>query len=162
MTQALAALGGLFGNQSRRTVERQPMPSAIEAMTVAKDTRHLNKIRKQAREERLLSMLNQPEVLGFLMAFGGFYAANNIPFASGVGNEAKNALLQGIASTMAVAMGMGYAGVGDLTGLSVATAAGGASIFGSLLGDVDLNDSSLGSDWYKYLFPWGGLWGALT
>jgi len=157
MTQALAALGGLFGNQSRRTVERQPIPSAIEAMTVAKDSKHLNKLRKQAREERLLAMLNQPEVLGYIMAIGGLVIANNIPFSS---NAGKNEMLQSIASSASILMGLGHAGVGDFTSLSVAVTTGAALLGTGLIENLtegilpDFTDMTSAINPANKIFPW--------
>ena len=132
MVQAAASalLGAFSGQSHREPIERPQIQSALPALAQTTNTRTANKIRKEAREERLYNALMQPEVLGFAMALGGLAIANNIPFSS---DQDKNTILQAIASTMSVAMGMGYAGVGDLTSLSVALAAGSGSLFGGLL-----------------------------
>jgi len=150
MVQALAAAGGsLLGaltNQSRREVSRGEYIPQLPALAAA-DKQSLSKLRKEADKERLYQFLAQPEIVGFLMAFAGLIASNRIPFSD---DEEKNAVLQAIASTMSVAMGMGYAGVGDLTSLSVAIAAGGGSLLGGL---IDLPGGGTGGEWWKYLNP---------
>lgn len=139
MVQAIGAaagtLLGAFSGQSRRDTDkaRPQYSSAAPAMAAAKDSRTANKIAKEAAQERFYTLLSQPEVLGYLMALGGLIISNKIPFSD---DHEKNTVLQAISSTMTVAMGMGFAGVGDLTSLSVAMAAGGGSLIGGL---VDLN-----------------------
>jgi len=149
----LAPVLSAFGNQTKRQVERPVYQSSLPALAAA-DKKHLAKLRKEASSERFYNLISQPEILGFVMAFGGLLAANNIPFSD---DEEKNILLQGIASTLSVAMGMGYAGVGDLTSLSVALAAGAGSLGGSILGS-----SGNTGEWYRYLNPIGFLISELT
>lgn len=152
MTTALATLGGLFSNQSRRNVERQHIPSAVDSMALAKDSKTARRIAKQQREERLFALLNQPEVLGLIMLFGGIFVANNIPFSK---DPEADKFLKAVATTGSVAVSMGHAGVGDMTGLSVATLAGGASLLGSLVDMPDVNlDSGSIPEWiYKLTNP---------
>ena len=135
---ALAGVASAFSGQSRREIRERPqVQSALPVLATTDKARQINKIRSEAREERLFNLLSQPEVLGYLMAIGGLVASNQIPFSS---DDDKNAYLQAVASTMSVAMGMGYAGVGDLTSLSVGILAGGASLFGNVF--ESLNDAS--------------------
>jgi len=148
MTTALATIGGLLGNQSRRiSAVRPEVPSAIAVVGTSKDAKTSKRISRQAREERLWALLTQPEVIGYMMAIGGLVAVNNIPFS---GNEEKNAYLQGLASTMSVLMGLGYAGVGDLASLSIALMAGGGSLFSNIMG----SSGDIG-EWYRYVNPIG-------
>lgn len=155
MVQAAAtALLGAFSNQSKREPKERPMvQSALPSLSAAPNTRVANKIAKEAREERLYNLLAQPEVLGMVMALGGLILANNVPFSA---DDEKNALLQSVASTMSVAMGMGYAGVGDLTSLAVAVAAGASSLMGGFIGvdGLPVNHSSdQFNEWAKLLNP---------
>jgi len=133
MVQAAIAAGGTallgaFSNQSRSRVDtnRPDFTSSLPALAAA-DKKQFRKLKSVADQERIYQLLMQPEVLGFLMAFGGLIAANRIRFSSD--NEA-NMLLQGVASAMSVGMGSGYAGVGDLTSFALASMAGGATVVG--------------------------------
>jgi len=151
MTTALTTIGGLLGQQSHREVKDRPsVPSAIAVVGSVKDKKTSKRISQQAREERLWALLTQPEVVGMVMTFAGVIAANNIPFS---GDEKQNDLLQGIMTTASVAMGLGYAGVGDLTGLAVAVSAGGASVLGSLVeGGADAVNP------FNWKWPLGPVW----
>lgn len=147
-----AVLGALAG-QSKRDVarERPQIPSTALALASVDNPKMANKVLKAAREDRLYSILAQPEILGFIMLLAGIALSNNIPFSS---DEAENNLLQGIATTASVVLALGYAGVGDLTALSVAVASGGASILGGLVGEA-------GSDIvnpFKWKWPLGPIW----
>lgn len=155
MVQALAgSVLGAFGNQSKRVVDRQPIPSAVAVIGAAKDNKTAKRISKEADKERLYALLTQPEVLGLLLTFGGVVAANKIPFSS---DPAENDLLQGIMTTASVVMGCGYAGVGDLTSLSLAIAAGGASVLGSLVGDA-VDDVGGAINPFNWKWPLGPIW----
>lgn len=136
MVQAAAgALLGAFSGQSRRMDQLRPQITSSLPVLASSSPKMFKKLKKQADREQLYNLIMQPEVLGYLMAFGGLMLANNVPFS---GNEIKNAALQGIASTLSVALGLGYAGVGDLTSLSIALAAGGASILPDILPDISI------------------------
>lgn len=142
---ALGSVVGAFAGQSHRErKERVSAESSLPVLLAAKDTRTAKRIREEAREERIFNLLTQPEVLGMLMALGGLIISNQIPFSR---DEEKNVFLQAIASVMTVAMGMGYAGVGDLTSLSVGLAAGGGSLLGGLIDLRDIADIDIGNFW---------------
>lgn len=149
MVQALAgaagSLLGAFSGQSRKAPANRPViDSAIPAIAATNNPRVANKIRKEAQQERLFNLLSQPEVLGYVMALGGLILSNNIPFS---GDAEKNTFIQAIASTLSVAMGMGYAGVGDLTSLSVAIAAGSGSLLGGLIDLREIANIDVGDFW---------------
>lgn len=144
MVQAAAgALLGAFSGQSRRNDQVRPQITSSLPVLASSSPKMFKKLKKQADREQLFNLIMQPEVLGYLMAFGGLMLANNVPFS---GNEIKNAALQGIASTLSVALGLGYAGVGDLTSLSIALAAGGASILPDILPDISIGGISPDGD----------------
>lgn len=141
---ALGALGGIgsaLSNQSRsRQVSSRPeVQSAIPAIMAA-DKKRLKKIEKEAARERLYNLLTQPEVLGLIITLGGMIAAQNIPFS---GDPQKNEVLKATATSASVLLGLGYAGVGDLTTLLVAAGAGGGSLVGDLIGGGDRSFLSL-------------------
>jgi hypothetical protein len=69
--------------------------------------------------------------MGLLVVFGGLWAAQKIPWSD---NEITNTALTGAASTAAVLMGLGRAGVGDMTTLMLATGAGLGSVAGEISG----------------------------
>lgn len=128
-TAALAtvgALGAAFRGQSR--AEREPRPAApgtSTALILSSPNPRIAKIAlRNAQEERLLHILTQPELIGLATVFGGLFLANKIPFA---GQEPQNSAIQSVAATSAVLMGLGHAGVGDLTSLTMATMGGAAT-----------------------------------
>lgn len=122
---AIGAAAGLLGNQTRRSMER-PEPLYISPLiAIEKDKKKINQIKKAAAEDRLLYFLSQPELMGILITMAGIYASQNIPFSS---NEITNEGLQSIATMSSVLIGLGYAGVGDLTTLLAAAVAGGVSL----------------------------------
>jgi len=150
MVQAVAgAAGTLLGalsSQPRKEVPRPVVDSATNALALTSDKKIQKILLKNAREERIYNLLMQPEIMGLAIFFLGLLLANNIPFSK---DEQVNNYLQGIATTGSTAIGMGYAGVGDLTSLAVALAAGAASIIPDL--NIDLGEGSLG--WLKYTNP---------
>lgn len=133
---ALPAVLGAFGNQksSRGTTNRPVVESSLPVLAAA-DKKRLRALKKEADKERLYNLLTQPEVLGLLITLGGITASQNIPFSQDAGADAA---LKSTATMASVLIGLGYAGVGDLTTLLVAAGAGGGSLFGSLLGDINL------------------------
>jgi len=153
---ALAAIPGIFPGQSRREASRPEISSSLPVLAAA-EKKKLKRLEKVAREERMYQLLMQPEVMGFIMAFGGFFLANNIPFSR---DQLTNDSLQAIASTMSVAMGMGYAGCGDLTSLSVAMMAGTGSFAGNVLSDILSGTGDLGN-FFNPLRPLGNWLGSL-
>lgn len=122
---ALSGLTGILGSQNRRETKRPEIASALPAIAAAPDAKRAKRIEKAAERERLYTLLSQPEVLGFAMTFAGITAAQCIPFSS---NKIANEAIQATATSASVIMGMGYAGVGDLTTLVVAALAGAGSL----------------------------------
>jgi len=135
----LSAITGAFRNQPGRNTERPQLASALPAIAAAPDTKRAKQIERAADKERLYNLLSQPEVLGFALTFAGITAAQLIPFST---NRVANEAIQATATSAAVIMGMGYAGVGDLTTLTVAALAGAGSLtdlfsdFGNNIGDA--------------------------
>lgn len=154
MAQAIPAILGALSNQtSRRPESSRPMVETALPVLSASEKKRLKKLMKEADKERLYNLLVQPEVLGLILTLGGMFAAQNIPFSS---DPASNEALQAAATSASVLLGLGYAGVGDLTTLLVAAGAGGGSLFGSLFGDIDIANSIPGLQNYG-LGPLGGL-----
>lgn len=155
MVQAITSALGAFSGQSRREVVQRNKPeSAINAIAAAKDIKTAKLLRKQYKDEQIMNILTQPEVLGIAMVLGGIAAANYIPLSP---DPEARAFLKGIATTATVTMGLGYAGVGDLTSLSVGLAAGGGALVGELV------DETTGSIWNKlnpfnWRWPLGPIW----
>lgn len=119
-----------FKDQSRREVSRPSMPeSATATIALAKDRKQAKLALDNAREERLMYLLTQPEVIGWLVTIGGIAASQTIPFSS---NKGVNEMIQGTATTASVLMGLGHAGVGDLTTAVVAGLAGVASVLSGI------------------------------
>lgn len=135
-------LGGLtsaFGNQSRAPAGSAParVDTSTAALAGARDEKHLRAMARNADKERMLAVLTDPQVMGLLVTFGGLALATRIPFHE---NKKTNRNLQGIAAASAVLMGLGRAGVGDLTTLALATGTGTAIVLGAPMesaGDVD-------------------------
>lgn len=138
MAQALAAAApailGAFNNQGRRHGAGQDRPKVDSALPIlaAAEKKKLKKLQKEADREKLYNLLAQPEVLGLVITLGGLFASQVIPFSS---DRETNMALQSTAATASVLLGLGHAGVGDLTTLIIAAAAGGGSLLGSLIGD---------------------------
>lgn len=129
MQAALPALGGLlgaFGSQSRSNAAPAVprVDTSTSAIAGARDRKAARLAVSNAERERLLAVLTDPQVMGLLTVFSGLLAANHIPWSA---DPAKRAALSGVAASSAVLMGLGRAGVGDLTTLAVATGAGVAS-----------------------------------
>lgn len=126
-----AAAGGSLAHQSRRDVDRPTVPSALPTIALSADNKKAIKaLERQADKDKLFYILSQPEILGMIMTVGGIYASNKIKFSD---DDTTNELLHSVSTMATVLIGLGYAGVGDLTTLIAAIAAGGASVFG----DVD-------------------------
>lgn len=127
---ALAPILSALGNQKSSGAgrSRPQIESAIPAMAAA-DKKRLKILKKEAEAERLYNLLTQPEVLGLLITLGGMAASQYIPFSS---DKGANEVLQATATSASVLMGLGHAGVGDLTTAIVALMAGGGSLLGGL------------------------------
>ena len=122
----LAGAAGALGSQSKRERSpRLPIASSTSALVSAPDKRSAKIALQNAREERIYDLLSQPEVLGFAMTFAGIAAAQMVPFSE---DKLANESIQAVATSCAVLMGLGYAGVGDLTTTVVAGLAGAASL----------------------------------
>lgn len=155
VTAALSAIGGAFSGQTRREAPARPIvDSALPAIAAAKDLRTARLIQRAAREERLYNLISQPEVVGIAMVIGGIIAANYLPLSP---DPEADALLKGVATTACVTMGLGYAGTGDLTSLSVGLAAGGATLIGEI---IDESTSSFFSKLnpLNWKWPLGPIW----
>jgi len=159
MVQALATTAlSAFTGQSHREVTRQPMPSALAVIGTAKDLKTARRISREADKERIYAFLTQPEVLGYIMAIGGLALVNNIPFSN---DEVKNAYIQSLASTMSVLLGLGYAGVGDLTTMLVSLMAGGGSFISGVIDEVAESTGDTVIDKinpFNWKWPLGPIW----
>lgn len=121
---AVTALGGLVSNQTRSGGSSGPGPridTSTAALAGATDRKQLKILERNARAERQLAVLTDPQVMGLLVTFGGLAAASRLPFHP---DPDVNQRVQGVAAAAAVLMGLGRAGVGDLTTTAVAAAAG--------------------------------------
>lgn len=150
MTQAIPAILGALSNQSRsrRDLDRPTVESAIPAISSA-DKKRLRKISKEADKERLYNLVTQPEVLGLLITLTGIMASQRMPFSD---DPQQNEALKAVATSASVLMGLGYAGVGDLTTMIVALGAGGGSLIGSVLpGSGDLFSSLDPTKWQNWI-----------
>lgn len=168
VTGAASVAGGLTGalkGQSRRDLPRPSVESANHALAVVQDKKSREKILQNAREERLFNLISQPEVLGTVLTFAGVLAANRIRFSN---DKLSNGLTQGAMSSASVLMGLGYAGVGDLTTAIVALTAGIGSIsdeifegigdiVDNVIPDVNIPDVLEPGFWTKVLFPWSNI-----
>lgn len=152
---ALGAVGGsLLGavsNQSRNPAAGGPRAprtdTSTAAIATAKDPKAARMARSNADAERILALLTDDQLMGLLVVFGGLWAAQKIPWSE---NETTNAALTGAASTAAVLMGLGRAGVGDMTTLMLATGAGLGSVAGEISG---LAGGSGGTPLWQYGIP---------
>jgi hypothetical protein len=139
----IGAIGSLAGgatsalsNQQKRSPERQPMPSVSTAMSLGKTPKESRAMAKAARDDQLIYLLSQPEIVGLLVTIAGIYASQNIKFTD---NVVANEGMQSISTMASVLIGLGYAGVGDLTTLLAAAIAGGVSLtdaFANIGGDI--------------------------
>jgi len=156
---AIAAVGTLLGHQSRSGVAAAPprIDTSTAAIVNARDRKTARIARKNAEQERILALISDPQVMGLITVFGGLAAANMIPWSADPG---KRNALAGIAAMSAVLMGLGRAGVGDLTTMVVAGGAGAASALGgSGIGGSDslpLTVNLPGTD-YPIASAWGPL-----
>lgn len=129
---ALSVLGGVgqaISKQSHSPVSGTParVDTSTAAIAAARTDKLARRLSRNAREERLMALLTDPQVMGLLTTIGGLMLATHLPFSE---NPTTNARLQGLAASCAVLMGLGRAGVGDLTTLAVAGGAGAAVAYG--------------------------------
>lgn len=130
MVTALTTLAGgaasaLATQQKKQLPARPEVPSSIPYLATAKNKRQRDHILTASREERLWNLITQPEVIGMVMTLAGIYAVQNIKFSD---NKIANEGLQATATSAAVLMGLGHAGVGDITTTVVAGLAGFSSL----------------------------------
>lgn len=128
VASALGAVGGLFSQQSRggagSAVQQTPTPridTSTAAIAQAKDRRERAALVRNAREERLVSVLTDPNVMGAATVLVGLMLSARLPFHEDPGTNAR---LRGLAAASMVLMGLGRAGVGDMTSLVVASGVG--------------------------------------
>jgi len=130
---AASVLGGL-GNQSRSlAIVPRHQDTSTAGIALARDAKVAKQARKNAQEERMMALLTDPQIMGILTVFGGVYAANVIPWSE---NKETRALLASLAASAAVIMGLGRAGVGDMTTLLMAGGAGAATGLAVTGGDI--------------------------
>lgn len=147
---ALGSIFGAFGNQTRNAGTGGPsspgarIDTSTAAIAQAPDLKRARLAARNADKERMLALVTDPQVIGLATVMGGLLLANNVRFHK---DDAANAAIQGVAASGAVLMGLGRAGVGDLTTLAVAAAAGAATTLGgggaSALLDSPLTESAL-------------------
>lgn len=119
----LAGIGGVLSNQSRAPVSAAAprTDTSTVALAQARDRRTLRAAERNAQQERLVALLSDPLILGLVTTFLGLWAAPRIPWSR---EAAANGALAGVAASAAVLMGLGRAGVGDLTTLALAAGGG--------------------------------------
>jgi len=100
--------------------------------------------RKTARDERLMSVLLDPQMMGLVTLLAGLFAAQRIPYSD---DETRNDLLRGVATSGVVLAALSRAGLGGWQALAAASVAGGAGggLF-DFLGAKDAGTFFLGSD----------------
>jgi len=154
VTEAITGLLGASMNKPpKERPKRSEMPTALTLLPAIQDKKLAKIMVKEADKERLIWALTQPEVIGLLMTIAGIYASQKITFSR---DKLVNEGLQAASTSASVLIGLGHAGLGDMTTAIVAGLAG----LTSLLDNVDFNAPDSG-DWWKFLFPFGGLWSIL-
>lgn len=162
MVQALATVGAAAGSaaralsqqsKSQRTVEQ--LPSSTEKIASAQQKKIAELAYKNAREERLLHFIEQPQILGLFMTFAGVLIAQTVKFTD---DKFANEIVQSAMTTTSVLMGLGYAGVGDLTTLAVAGMAG----IGSLLDIATTLDDLIGDAAGQVRSDASSIWNTIT
>lgn len=136
-----------------------PPASVVPFMAATKDKKTLKAIKCEADKDRLMYLISQPEIVGLLVTLGGIFAAQNIRFTQ---DNTSNEAAQAAATSAAIIMGMGHAGVGDLTTAVFAGLGGVASLLSGVnIGDVIPSESELGNavieGGLKGIFPLYGL-----
>lgn len=121
---ALGGVGSMLSQQSHSPaaqVQRHVDTSTAAIAAAGHDKKLRRELAKNAREERLVAILTDPQVMGALVTIGGLVASSRIPFHP---DPVTNARLRGVSAASCVLMGLGRAGVGDMTTLAFAAAAG--------------------------------------
>lgn len=160
IVSALGALGGIFAGQGRSggAPPAAPVPrvdTSTQAIALARDGATARAAARNADKERLYSLLTDPQVLGVACALGGTLLAANMQFHA---NRTVNGQLRGLTAGSCMLMGLGRAGVGDMTSLSVAALTAGVLGMAGLAEDIGDSGSGSGSGspsaWDQF---WSGL-----
>jgi hypothetical protein len=111
--------------------------------------------RRTLREERLMRVVMDPQVMGIITLLGGLYAAQRIPYSD---DETRNDLLRGVATSGVVLAALSRSGLGGWQALAASSLAGGAGggLF-DFLGAKDIGSFLLGSDKRLFGIPIPGL-----
>jgi len=148
---ALAPILGSWAGKEKPVRTRPVNESVVPAVIAAKDVKTAKLAIKEAEKERLYNLLMQPEVIGMLMTIAGLVASQRIPFSD---NEASNEGLQAAMASASVLLGLGHAGVGDMTTSIIAAVAG----ISSLAININLPDLPDIPDWVSWFFPFAKLY----
>lgn len=142
---ALAMLAGQ-GIQAVNNQGRAPtatLPARVDTSTAAiagiREPKARRAAYRNAREERLMALITDPQVMGALVTVGGMLVATHLPFSE---DRITNARLQGVAAAACVLMGLGRAGVGDIT--TAAFAAGAGTLVGTSQGLGNVPGTNVG------------------
>lgn len=132
----ISALTGLFagGGKSSTTTGVQVQPrldTSTHAIAIAPDHAARKDAMKNAREERFHALVTDPHVQGLAMVIGGTLLAANMPYHS---NRFVNGELRALTASAVMLMGLGRAGVGDMTSMVMAAGTG-AVLTGAALAD---------------------------
>lgn len=155
VSTALATVGSAIGGaitKQARPARRARAPSRIIDISSIDNIKIARIAKKDNQEQRIYDLLSSPEILGLVMVLAGVYASNHIDFSD---SPAANAGLQGTATIAAVLMGLGHAGVGDLTSVAVAGAAGASSLLGGGGGGGPWADTGIWGFLSRAITPWG-------
>lgn len=89
------------------------------------------------------------------MTFAGIYVANTIRFAD---DDIANNMLQATATSAAVLLGLGHAGVGDLTTATIAGLAGVAAAIEGIAAPVEDATGGFSLNPLNWKWPLGPIW----
>lgn len=119
----VGGLTGAFSQQSRSpaAVAAPRVDTSTAAIATAPTERAARRAARNAERERMIALVTDPQVMGLLTVIGGLALSTRIPFHE---DPMTNARIQGVAATCCVLMGLGRAGVGDITTMMVAGGAG--------------------------------------
>lgn len=149
-----------LANQKKKELPaRRQFESVLPYVSGARTKKEKDKILSAAREERLWDLVTQPEVIGFAMTIGGIYASQKIRFVPKTpeGSDIPNEGIQAIATMTSVLLGLGHAGVGDIT---TATIAGLAGVASAIEGVTEVVEDVTHFEWnpLKWKWPLGPIW----
>jgi hypothetical protein len=89
--------------------------------------------RKTAREERLVKVLTDPQMMGLITLLGGLVVAQRLPYSD---DETRNEVLRGIATSGVVLASLSRAGLPGWQSLAAAGVAGAATVGTGSVGGV--------------------------